>query len=319
MLDIHSFSSKVQDIIGESHIVAEGLDHSVIEGIHLLKAVNNKAKDEVSMLLENQQDGFSKLDTAVDAQLKHVAKSSAAQKGLGQEAVSILTKAIAEARKESEAVANFTHLLTALIQKDSAASRLLKDAGLHLNRLQKAFMEQQVSAKTQVKENLDKYAKNLNELADKNQLDPVIGRDDEIRRVLQILSRRSKNNPILVGEPGVGKTAIVEGIAQRIVSQDVPENLKDKKIFSLDMGLLLAGAKYKGEFEERLKAVVKEVTEAEGQYILFIDEIHTLIGAGGGSGAMDAANILKPALSRGALRTIGATTLDEFQKHFEII
>ncbi|MDA0380343.1 MAG: ATP-dependent Clp protease ATP-binding subunit, partial [Bacteroidetes bacterium] len=317
MLDIQSFSSKVQDIIGESHIVAESLDHSIIEGIHLLKAINNKAKDEVSMLLENQQDGFSRLDTAVEAQLKNVAKSSAAQKGLGQEAVSILTKAIAEARKENEAVANFMHLLKALIQKDTTASRLLKDAGLHLERLQKAFIEQRASAKTQSKENLGKYAKNLNELADKNQLDPVIGRDDEIRRVLQILSRRTKNNPILVGEPGVGKTAIVEGIAQRIVSQDVPENLKDKKIFSLDMGLLLAGAKYKGEFEERLKAVVKEVTEADGQYILFIDEIHTLVGAGGGSGAMDAANILKPALSRGALRTIGATTLDEFQKHFE--
>ena len=317
MLDIQSFSSKVQDIIGESHIVAESLDHSIIEGIHLLKAVNTKAKEEVSMLLENQQDGFSKLDAAVDAQLKQLVKSSSAQKGLGQEAVSILTKAIAEARKENESVASFSHLLKALIQKESTASRLLKDAGLSLERLQKAAIEQQGSPKTQGQENLMKYAKNLNELADKNQLDPVIGRDDEIRRVLQILSRRSKNNPILVGEPGVGKTAIVEGIAQRIVSQDVPENLKDKKIFSLDMGLLLAGAKYKGEFEERLKAVVKEVTEAEGQFILFIDEIHTLVGAGGGSGAMDAANILKPALSRGALRTIGATTLDEFQKHFE--
>ena len=317
MLDIQSFSSKVQDIIGESHIVAESFDNSIIEGIHLLKAVNTKAKEEVSMLLENQQDGFSRLDAAVDAQLKQLGKSSSAQKGLGQEAVSILTKAIAEARKENESVASFSHLLNALIQKESTASRLLKDAGLSLERLQKAAIEQQGSPKTKGQENLMKYAKNLNELADKNQLDPVIGRDDEIRRVLQILSRRSKNNPILVGEPGVGKTAIVEGIAQRIVSQDVPENLKDKKIFSLDMGLLLAGAKYKGEFEERLKAVVKEVTEAEGQFILFIDEIHTLVGAGGGSGAMDAANILKPALSRGALRTIGATTLDEFQKHFE--
>jgi ATP-dependent Clp protease ATP-binding subunit ClpB len=317
MLDIQSFSSKVQDIIGESHIVAESLDHSIIEGIHLLKAVNTKAKEEVSMLLENQQDGFSRLDAAVDAQLKQLGKSSSAQKGLGQEAVSILTKAIAEARKENESVASFSHLLKALIQKESTASRLLKDAGLSLEHLHKAAIEQQVSPNKQGQENLMKYAKNLNELADKNQLDPVIGRDDEIRRVLQILSRRSKNNPILVGEPGVGKTAIVEGIAQRIVSQDVPENLKDKKIFSLDMGLLLAGAKYKGEFEERLKAVVKEVTEAEGQFILFIDEIHTLVGAGGGSGAMDAANILKPALSRGALRTIGATTLDEFQKHFE--
>ncbi|MGA0987684.1 MAG: ATP-dependent Clp protease ATP-binding subunit [Flavobacteriaceae bacterium] len=317
MLDIQSFSSKVQDIIGESHIVAESLDHSIIEGIHLLKAVNTKAKEEVSMLLENQQDGFSRLDAAIDAQLKQLVKSSSAQKGLGQEAVSILTKAIAEARKENESVASFSHLLKAIIQKDSTASRLLKDAGLSLERLQKVAIEQQVSPNKQGQENLMKYAKNLNELADKNQLDPVIGRDDEIRRVLQILSRRSKNNPILVGEPGVGKTAIVEGIAQRIVSQDVPENLKDKKIFSLDMGLLLAGAKYKGEFEERLKAVVKEVTEAEGQFILFIDEIHTLVGAGGGSGAMDAANILKPALSRGELRTIGATTLDEFQKHFE--
>ena len=317
MLDIQSFSSKVQDIIGESHIVAESLDHPIIDGIHLLKAVNTKAKEEVAVLLENQQDGFSRLDAAVDAQLKQLGKSNSAQKGLGQEAVSILTKAIAEARKENESVASFSHLLKALIQKESTASRLLKDAGLSLERLQKAAIEQHGSPNIQGQENLVKYAKNLNELADKNQLDPVIGRDDEIRRVLQILSRRSKNNPILVGEPGVGKTAIVEGIAQRMVSQDVPENLKDKKIFSLDMGLLLAGAKYKGEFEERLKAVVKEVTEANGQFILFIDEIHTLVGAGGGSGAMDAANILKPALSRGALRTIGATTLDEFQKHFE--
>lgn len=317
MLDIQSFSTKIQDIIGESHIVAESLDHPVIEGTHLLKAVMNKAKDEVALLLDNKIDALHRFNSAIDNKLNQLPKNSASQKGLGQEAVSILTKAIAEARKDKEDVAQFTHLLKALVQKDSDASKLLKDAGITQDQIQKAYMNPQHTSSNQAQEHLNKYAKNLNELADKNQLDPVIGRDDEIRRVLQILSRRSKNNPILVGEPGVGKTAIVEGIAQRIVSQDVPENLKDKKIFSLDMGLLLAGAKYKGEFEERLKAVVKEVTEADGQYILFIDEIHTLVGAGGGGGSMDAANILKPALSRGALRTIGATTLDEFQKHFE--
>ena len=317
MLDINTFSSKVQDIIGEAHIVAESHEHPVIDGIHLLQATLNKAKEEIGLIVESSTERLQKLSIAVQAQLDSIGKSSGVQKGLSQEAVSILTKAIAEARKDEESIANFHHLLKALVMKESVASRILKDAGVTENSIDHQKTQQTKSDHVKGRENLNKYAKNLNERADQNELDPVIGRDEEIRRVLQILSRRSKNNPILVGDPGVGKTAIVEGIAQRIVSQDVPENLKEKEIYSLDMGLLLAGAKYKGEFEERLKAVVKEVTEADGEIVLFIDEIHTLVGAGGGSGAMDAANILKPALSRGALRTIGATTLDEFQKHFE--
>ncbi len=317
MLDINAFSSKVQDIIGEAHIVAESYEHPVIDGIHLLQAALNKAKEEIGLVLESSTDRIQKLSTVVHARLNSMGKSNGTQKGLSQEAVSILTKAIAEARKDEESLANFRHFLKALAVKESVASRILKDAGITMNSIDNQKTQQSTSTPAKGRENLNKYAKNLNELADNNELDPVIGRDEEIRRVLQILSRRSKNNPILVGDPGVGKTAIVEGIAQRIVSQDVPENLKEKEIYSLDMGLLLAGAKYKGEFEERLKAVVKEVTEADGEIVLFIDEIHTLVGAGGGSGAMDAANILKPALSRGALRTIGATTLEEFQKHFE--
>ena len=317
MLDINAFSSKVQDIIGEAHIVAESQEHQVIDGIHLLQAALNKAKEDIGLVVESSTERLQKLSTGVQAQLSSMGKSSGVQKGLSQEAVSILTKAIAEARKDEESIANFNHFLKALVMKESVASRILKDAGVTVNSIDHQTAKQAKSDNVKGRENLNKYANNLNELADKNELDPVIGRDEEIRRVLQILSRRSKNNPILVGDPGVGKTAIVEGIAQRIVSQDVPENLKEKEIYSLDMGLLLAGAKYKGEFEERLKAVVKEVTEADGEIVLFIDEIHTLVGAGGGSGAMDAANILKPALSRGALRTIGATTLDEFQKHFE--
>ncbi len=227
----------------------------------------------------------------------------------------VLTSALAGARKESQEIATLKHLAIALLLKGGTAASIMKDVGITEERIN--LMQNTSNSNNGESTHLSRYAKNLNEFADSGKLDPVIGRDDEIRRVLQILSRRSKNNPVLVGEPGVGKTAIIEGLAQRIVARDVPENLKDKKIYSLDMGLLLAGAKYKGEFEERLKTVVKEVGESDGQIILFIDEIHTLVGAGGGSGAMDAANILKPALSRGELRTIGATTLDEFQKHFE--
>ncbi len=227
----------------------------------------------------------------------------------------VLTSALGRARKEGLEIATLKHLVIALRSKGGKASSIMKDAGITEERINET--QNPTNSHNAENTHLSRYAKNLNQLADSGKLDPVIGRDDEIRRVLQILSRRSKNNPVLVGEPGVGKTAIIEGLAQRIVARDVPENLKDKKIYSLDMGLLLAGAKYKGEFEERLKTVVKEVGESEGQIILFIDEIHTLVGAGGGSGAMDAANILKPALSRGELRTIGATTLDEYQKHFE--
>lgn len=314
MIDIHSFSPKIQESIAEAQILAEAAGHAVVEPLHLLKAALIKGKEEFQYWL-GSADTYTKLTQVVDASLKSLATSDKTSNALSNESASVLTSTLAHARKEGIEIANFNHFALALLSKGGSAAKLLTDSGLDKDKL-KAIPNSKKGSEPETQQ-LSKYAKNLNELADKGTLDPVIGRDDEIRRVLQILSRRSKNNPILVGEPGVGKTAIIEGLAGRIVQGDVPENLKDKKIYSLDMGLLLAGAKYKGEFEERLKAVVKEVTQSNGEIILFIDEIHTLVGAGGGSGAMDAANILKPALSRGELRTIGATTLDEFQKHFE--
>ena len=314
MIDINSFSQKVQESIGEAQIIAESLDHTSVEPVHLLKAASNKNTNEFEYWTgsKSQLERFQK---AIDASLNHLGKSKGSNLVMSNSSATVLTSALAGARKEGQEIATLKHLALALLSKGGTAASIMKDAGITAERLNQI----QKSSNSTNRENthLSRYAKNLNEFADSGKLDPVIGRDDEIRRVLQILSRRSKNNPVLVGEPGVGKTAIIEGLAQRIVVGDVPENLKDKKIYNLDMGLLLAGAKYKGEFEERLKTVVKEVGESDGQIILFIDEIHTLVGAGGGSGAMDAANILKPALSRGELRTIGATTLDEFQKHFE--
>ena len=314
MIDINSFSQKVQETIGEAQIIAESLDHTSVEPIHLLKAASNKNTDEFEYWTgsKSQVERFHK---AIDASLNHLGKSKGSNLVMSSSSATVLTSALAGARKEGQEIATLKHLAMALLLKGGTAASIMKDVGITEERLNQ--MQNPTNSNNGESTHLSRYAKNLNEFADSGKLDPVIGRDDEIRRVLQILSRRSKNNPVLVGEPGVGKTAIIEGLAQRIVARDVPENLKDKKIYSLDMGLLLAGAKYKGEFEERLKTVVKEVGESDGQIILFIDEIHTLVGAGGGSGAMDAANILKPALSRGELRTIGATTLDEFQKHFE--
>lgn len=314
MIDINSFSQKVQETIGEAQIIAESLDHTSVEPIHLLKAASNKSTDEFEYWTGSKPQ-FERLQKAIDASLNHLGKSKGSNLMMSSSSATVLTSALAGARKEGQEIATLKHLAMALLLKGGTAASIMKDAGITEERLNQ--MQKPTNSNNGKNTHLSRYAKNLNEFADSGKLDPVIGRDDEIRRVLQILSRRSKNNPVLVGEPGVGKTAIIEGLAQRIVARDVPENLKDKKIYSLDMGLLLAGAKYKGEFEERLKTVVKEVGESDGQIILFIDEIHTLVGAGGGSGAMDAANILKPALSRGELRTIGATTLDEFQKHFE--
>ena len=314
MIDINSFSQKVQESIGEAQIIAESLDHTSVEPIHLLKAASNKNTNEFEYWIGSKPQ-FDRFQKAIDASLNHSGKTKGSNLVMSNSSATVLTSALAGARKEGVEIATLKHLIIALLLKGGTAASIMKDAGIteeQLNQTQNPF-----SSNNGESTYLSRFARNLNEFADSGRLDPVIGRDDEIRRVLQILSRRSKNNPVLVGEPGVGKTAIIEGLAQRIVARDVPENLKDKKIYSLDMGLLLAGAKYKGEFEERLKTVVKEVGESDGQIILFIDEIHTLVGAGGGSGAMDAANILKPALSRGELRTIGATTLDEFQKHFE--
>jgi ATP-dependent Clp protease ATP-binding subunit ClpB len=314
MIDINSFSQKVQETIGEAQIIAESLDHTSVEPIHLLKAASNKSTNEFEYWTGSKSQ-FERFQKAIDASLNHLGKSKGSNLMMSSSSATVLTSALAGARKEGQEIATLKHLAIALLLKGGTAASIMKDVGITEERLNQ--LQNPSNSNNGENTHLSRYAKNLNEFADSGKLDPVIGRDDEIRRVLQILSRRSKNNPVLVGEPGVGKTAIIEGLAQRIVARDVPENLKDKKIYSLDMGLLLAGAKYKGEFEERLKTVVKEVGESDGQIILFIDEIHTLVGAGGGSGAMDAANILKPALSRGELRTIGATTLDEFQKHFE--
>ncbi len=314
MIDINSFSQKVQETIGEAQIIAESLDHTSVEPIHLLKAASNKNPNEFEYWAGSKSQ-FERFQNAIAASLNHLGKSKGSNLVMSSSSAAVLTSALAGARKEGIEIATLKHFATALLLKGGTAASIMKDVGITEERLNQ--MQNPSNSNNGENTHLSRYAKNLNEFADSGKLDPVIGRDDEIRRVLQILSRRSKNNPVLVGEPGVGKTAIIEGLAQRIVARDVPENLKDKKIYSLDMGLLLAGAKYKGEFEERLKTVVKEVGESDGQIILFIDEIHTLVGAGGGSGAMDAANILKPALSRGKLRTIGATTLDEFQKHFE--
>ena len=314
MIDINSFSQKVQESIGEAQIIAESLDHTSVEPIHLLKAASNKNTNEFEYWIGSKPQ-FDRFQKAIDASLNHSGKTKGSNLVMSNSSATVLTSALAGARKEGVEIATLKHLIIALLLKGGTAASIMKDAGITEEQLNQT--QNPSSSNNGESTYLSRFAKNLNEFADSGKLDPVIGRDDEIRRVLQILSRRSKNNPVLVGEPGVGKTAIIEGLAQRIVAHDVPENLKDKKIYSLDMGLLLAGAKYKGEFEERLKMVVKEVRESDGQIILFIDEIHTLVGAGGGSGAMDAANILKPALSRGELRTIGATTLDEFQKHFE--
>ena len=322
-MTLDKFTIKAQEAVQQAVNSAQLNGQQVIEPVHILKGVLEKAKDVTNFIFQKLGVNAQQIETLVDSEIKHLPKVQGGQPYLSNDSNNVLVHAQALSQKMGDEFVACESVLQALLTVNSTASRIMKDAGCTEKDMLKAIQELRQGQKVQSQsaddnyQSLEKYAKNLVDLARKGKLDPVIGRDDEIRRLLQILSRRTKNNPILIGEPGTGKTAIVEGLAGRIVRGDVPENLKDKQVYSLDMGALVAGAKYKGEFEERLKSVINEVTKAEGRIILFIDEIHTLVGAGGGEGAMDAANILKPALARGELRAIGATTLNEYQKYFE--
>ncbi|MCC6839141.1 MAG: ATP-dependent chaperone ClpB [Flavobacteriales bacterium] len=322
-MDLNKFTIRSQQAVQQAQTIAAGLKNQQVETGHLLKGLLEVDQDVTPFLLKKLDVNTVLLQQALDRIVNGYPKVEGGDMVLSRACGQALNNALASLKEFGDEFASVEHLLLGLVQGSDNTAQLLKDGGVSRKDLVAAIKELRKGGKvtSQSQEEtynaLNKYAKNLNQLAKENKLDPVIGRDEEIRRVLQILSRRTKNNPILIGEPGVGKTAIAEGIAQRIVSGDVPDDLKNKQVFSLDMGALIAGAKYKGEFEERLKAVVKEVTGAEGSVVLFIDEIHTLVGAGGGEGAMDAANILKPALARGELRAIGATTLNEYQKYFE--
>lgn len=317
------FTIKAQETVQEAVNLAQRSGQQSIEPVHLLKAIMTKARDVAGFIFQKLGVNAQQVETLVDSEISHLPRVQGGQPYLSVDTNNILQHAEDMSQKMGDQFVSVEPILLAIVAASTTASRILKDAGCTEKEMRKAIDELRQGQKVQSQsaddnyQSLAKYAKNLVEQARAGKLDPVIGRDDEIRRVLQILSRRTKNNPILIGEPGTGKTAIVEGLAERIVRGDVPENLKDKQLFSLDMGALVAGAKYKGEFEERLKAVINEVTKSDGRIILFIDEIHTLVGAGGGEGAMDAANILKPALARGELRSIGATTLNEYQKYFE--
>jgi len=322
-MDSNQFTIKTQEVIQAAQEYAQTEGHQAIENAHLLKGIFLKDADVIPYLFKQSQVNQQNIELALDRILESQSKVSGGQIYLSPKAQETLQLALRIAKENGDEYATVEMLLLALIDSKDQIGQLLRDAKLDKKKVIKDIMDlrngEKITSNQQegTYKSLEKYAKNLNELAREGKLDPVIGRDDEIRRVLQILTRRTKNNPILIGEPGVGKTAIAEGIAHRIIDGDVPENLKSKIVYSLDMGSLVAGAKYKGEFEERLKSVVKEVTSADGEIILFIDEIHTLVGAGGGEGAMDAANILKPALARGELRAVGATTLNEYQKYFE--
>ena len=323
-MNIDKFTTKSQSVISKAQFLATDHNHPQVESLHLLQALLIEDQSVIPYVAQQGEIQLDRLTTAIDAAVNGLpTQTSSGETYMGREAAFVLQKAIQLADQMKDDYVATEHLLLALLFDKGSAGKMLNNAGFNQTLVKGAIesLRKGRNANTSGAENtynsLDKYAKNLNKMAEEGKLDPVIGRGDEIRRVLQILSRRTKNNPILVGEPGVGKTAIAEGLAQRILSGDAPENLKDKTVYSLDMGALIAGAKYKGEFEERLKAVVKEVTNSDGNILLFIDEIHTLVGAGKSEGAMDAANILKPALARGELRAIGATTLDEFQKYFE--
>ena len=322
-MTLDKFTIKAQEAIQAAVALASRNSQQVIEPLHILAGVMEKGKDVVNYLFHKSGINLQVVESAVQNEVSRLPKVSGGEPYFSPDANKVMQTTMSESQKMGDEFVSIEPLLLALLTVNSTASRILKDAGCTEQIMRAAITELRQGAKVQTQsgdENyqaLSKYARNLVEDARAGKLDPVIGRDEEIRRVLQILSRRTKNNPILIGEPGTGKTAIVEGLAGRIIRGDVPENLKDKQLYSLDMGALVAGAKYKGEFEERLKSVIKEVTNAEGNIILFIDEIHTLVGAGGGEGAMDAANILKPALARGELRAIGATTLNEYQKYFE--
>ena len=322
-MNFNSFTIKSQEAVQQAVQLVQKNNQQVIEPVHLLKAVIMTGESITNFLFQKLGVNIQNLNMTLDRQIESYPKVSGGEPYLSNESNAVLQKAIDCSGKMGDQYVSLEHIILALFAVKSTASQMLKDAGVTEKELEMAIEELRKGNKVTSQsaedtyDSLSKYAINLNERARSGKLDPVIGRDDEIRRVLQILSRRTKNNPILIGEPGVGKTAIAEGLAHRIVRGDVPENLKSKQIYSLDMGALIAGAKYKGEFEERLKSVVGEVTKSEGEIILFIDEIHTLVGAGKSDGAMDAANILKPALARGELRAIGATTLDEYQKYFE--
>ena len=322
-MNFDNYTIKSQEAIQRAQQLAQGLGQQDIQVEHIFKGIQEVDNNVLPFVLKKLQVNTATLSQAVDKALASYPKVQGGQMSLSRTAGEVLLEASNIAKKRNDEYVSIEHLLLAIFKVKNQVGQALKEQGVTEKEFEKVITELRkgervTSASAEDTYNsLNKYAKNLTQLAHSGKLDPVIGRDEEIRRVLQILSRRTKNNPMLVGEPGVGKTAIAEGLAHRIVNGDVPENLKDKTIYSLDMGALIAGAKYKGEFEERLKSVVKEVTSSDGNIILFIDEIHTLVGAGGGEGAMDAANILKPALARGELRAIGATTLDEYQKYFE--
>jgi len=322
-MNFNNFTIKSQEALQQAQQIAQGYGHQQIENEHLFKAISEIDQNVLPFLLKKLGVNATLVHQVLDKELERFSKVEGGEIMLSRETGKSLNEAGLIAKKMSDEFVSVEHLLLAIFKSNSKIGHILKDNGVTEKQLMAAISELRKGGNVNSQSaedtynSLEKYARNLNELADSGKLDPVIGRDEEIRRVLQILSRRTKNNPMLVGEPGVGKTAIAEGLAHRIVQGDVPENLKERVIYSLDMGALIAGAKYKGEFEERLKSVIKEVTSSDGSIVLFIDEIHTLVGAGGGQGAMDAANILKPALARGELRAIGATTLDEYQKYFE--
>lgn len=322
-MNFNNYTIKSQEAIQQAQQLAQELGHQQIENEHIFKAISLVDENVTPFLLKKLNVNINLFQQILDKTLESFPKVSGGDITLSRVAGKTLNEASILAKKMEDEYVSIEHLILAIFKSSSKVSQILKDQGVTEKGLKSAIEELRKGEKVNsqsAEDNynaLDKYAKNLNKLAESGKLDPVIGRDEEIRRILQILSRRTKNNPMLVGEPGTGKTAIAEGLAHRIVAGDVPENLKSKIIYNLDMGALIAGAKYKGEFEERLKSVIKEVTSSDGEIVLFIDEIHTLVGAGGGQGAMDAANILKPALARGELRAIGATTLDEYQKYFE--
>ena len=322
-MNFNNFTIKAQEALQKAIEIAQGKNQQMIEPIHILKAIMIVGDNVTSFLFNKLGVNSHNLEKVVDAEIESLPRVSGGDPMLGRETNAVFQKAADFTSKMGDQFVSVEHILLAILDEKNSASRMMKDAGISLDHLQAAINDlrkgEKVTSQTaeDTYQALNKYAVNLIERARDGKLDPVIGRDEEIRRVLQILSRCTKNNPILIGEPGTGKTAIAEGLAYRIIRGDVPENLKSKRVYSLDMGALIAGAKYKGEFEERLKSVVNEVTKSDGEIILFVDEIHTLVGAGKGEGAMDAANILKPALARGELRAIGATTLDEYQKYFE--
>ena len=322
-MNFNNYTIKSQEAIQQAQQIAQGFGHQQIENEHIFKGILNVDENVLPFILKKLNVNNNILNQILDAALERFSKVTGGDIMLSHEAGKTVNEASIIAKKMNDDFVSIEHLILAIFKSKSKIAQVLKDQSVTEKALKSAIDElrkgDRVTSQSQEEtyNALNKYAKNLNQLAQDGKLDPVIGRDEEIRRILQILSRRTKNNPILVGEPGTGKTAIAEGLAHRIIDGDIPENLKDKQIFALDMGALIAGAKFKGEFEERLKAVIKEVTTSDGDIVLFIDEIHTLVGAGGGQGAMDAANILKPALARGELRAIGATTLDEYQKYFE--